>query len=106
MMAPFELAPRRPSVINAMATMAGAGTEGSEGTRGVDVVAKSDMPSQAETQKPNNMIPKHRSTRSSPRVQYAYAHPAPTLDAILADEVAKLDLPNDVPDAEEDDFLD
>lgn len=94
MTAPFEVAPRRPSpAISAMATMAGAGAANVLETKGVDAVAKSEAPAPTEptraappTPKPK---PKHRIHRPTLQGQYIYAHPAPTLNSILAAEAAR-----------------
>ncbi|KFY91618.1 hypothetical protein V498_05382 [Pseudogymnoascus sp. VKM F-4517 (FW-2822)] len=102
MTAPFEVAPRRPSpAISAMATMAGAGAADVLETKGVDAVAKSEAPTPTAptptppmeptraappTPKPK---PRHRIHRPTLQGQYIYAHPAPTLNSILADEAAR-----------------
>ena len=74
-----------------MATMAGAGSADVLETKGVDAVAKSEAPTPAPaepvpTPKPK---PKRRIPRPSLQNQYIYAHPAPTLNSILAAEAAR-----------------
>ncbi len=93
MTAPFEVAPRRPSpAISAMATMAGAGAADVLETKGIDAVAKSEAsaPAPMEPTRAAPPTPKPKSRRRIPRPslqnQYIYAHPAPTLNSILAAE--------------------
>ena len=96
MTAPFEVDPHRPSpAISAMATMAGAGAANVLETKGVDVVAKSEASAPAPTE-PTRVAPptpkpkpRRRIPRPSLQNQYIYAHPAPTLNSILAAEAAR-----------------
>ncbi|OBT69851.1 hypothetical protein VE03_00687 [Pseudogymnoascus sp. 23342-1-I1] len=101
MTAPFEVAPRRPSpAISAMATMAGAGAANVLETKGVDAVAKSEAPTapmEPTRAPPPTPKPRHRIHRPTLQRQYIYAHPAPTLNSILAAEAAR-----PVPDVEGD----
>lgn len=91
MTAPLEVTPRPPSTtITAMATMAGAGPgDLAETTRGVDAVAKSEAPMAPTRAAPPAPKPKRRFPRPSLQGQYIYAHPAPTLNSILAAEAAR-----------------
>ena len=94
MPAPFEANPRHPSVaINAMASMAGAGTADTGETEGVDAVAKShdqtDMTVEKQRQSqeiPNLKLKQNIRRPALPRqAQYVYAYPAPSLDTVVAE---------------------
>ncbi|ELR08652.1 hypothetical protein VC83_03870 [Pseudogymnoascus destructans] len=94
MTAPFEVAPRRPSpAISSMPTMTGAGAADVLETKGVDAVAKSEAPAPAPTEPTRMAPPKPKPRRRIPRPslqnQYIYAHPALTLNSILAAEAAR-----------------
>ncbi|KFY19809.1 hypothetical protein V493_07827 [Pseudogymnoascus sp. VKM F-4281 (FW-2241)] len=71
-----------------MATMAGAGAADVLETKGVDAVAKSEAPAPSEPPTPRPKS-RHRIHRPTLQRQYIYAHPAPTLDSILAAETAR-----------------
>ncbi|OBT52153.1 hypothetical protein VE04_09981, partial [Pseudogymnoascus sp. 24MN13] len=79
-----------------MAAMAGAGAANVLETKGVDAVAKSEAPAAPAPTEPTRVAPptpkpkpRRRIPRPSLQNQYIYAHPAPTLNSILAAEAAR-----------------